>query len=51
MLLSYYDQIEEKLNEAGLLEPLRREERSCSFADQLHGAKHAFERELWDDLY
>jgi hypothetical protein len=51
MLLSYHDQIEEKLNEAGLLETLRREERSCSFADELHGAKHAFEREIWDDQY
>ncbi len=51
MLLSYHDQIEDKLNEAGLLEALRREERSCSFADELHGVKHAFERELWVDQY
>jgi len=51
MLLSYHDRVEEKLNEAGLLETLRREERSCSFADQLHGVKHAFEREWWDDKY
>lgn len=51
MLLSYHDQIEEKLNEAGLLELLRREERSCAFADELHGAKHAFDREIWDDQY
>ncbi len=51
MLLSYHDQIEEKLKEAGLLEILRREERSCAFADELHGAKHAFEREIWDDQY
>ncbi len=51
MLLSYHDQIEGKLNEAGLLEILRREERSCAFADELHGIKHAFERELWDDQY
>jgi hypothetical protein len=51
MLLSYHDQIEEKLKEAGLLELLRREERSCAFADELHGAKHAFEREIWDDQY
>ncbi len=51
MLLSYHDQVEEKLNEIGLLELLRREERSCSFTDAIHGAKHAFERELWDDQY
>lgn len=48
MLLSYHDQVEEKLNEAGLLEVLRREERSCSFSDEIHGVKHAFEREWWD---
>jgi hypothetical protein len=51
MLLCYHDQIEEKLNESGLLDTLRREERSCSFADELHGVKHAFEREWWDDQY
>ncbi|MGD0643556.1 MAG: hypothetical protein ABSA75_01475 [Candidatus Bathyarchaeia archaeon] len=51
MLLSYHDQIEGKLNEVGLLETLRREERSCSFADEIHGVKHAFEREWWDDQY
>jgi hypothetical protein len=49
MLLSYHDQIEEKLNDAGLLETLRREEYSCSFADEIHGVKHAFEWEWWDD--
>jgi hypothetical protein len=51
MLLSYHDQIEDRLNEAGLLESLRREERSCSFADEIHGVKHAFEWEWWDDQY
>ena len=51
MLLSYHDQIEEKLNEAGLLETLRREERSCSFADEIHGVKHAFEWEWWNDQF
>jgi len=45
MLLSYHDQIEEALKNAGLLEDLRREELSCSFADELHGIKHAFEWE------
>jgi len=51
MLLSYHDQIEEKLNSAGLLEALRREEQSCSFADQIHGIKHAYESENWFDYY
>jgi hypothetical protein len=51
MLLSYLDQIEETLKNAGLLEALRREERSCSFADELHGIKHAFEWEWWDGQF
>ena len=51
MLLSYYDQIEKKLTDAGLLETLRREERSCSFADEIHGVKHAFEWEWWNDQF
>jgi hypothetical protein len=48
MLLYHHDQIEEALRDAGLLEALRREEYSCSFADQLHGVKHAYEWEWWD---
>lgn len=51
MLLSYIDQIEEKLAAAGLLDTLRREEHSCSFADESHGVKHAFEWEYWNDQY
>ena len=51
MLLSYHDQIEEKLNDAGLLDVLRREEGSCSLADEIHGVKHAFEWEWWDDQF
>ncbi|MCW3995679.1 MAG: hypothetical protein NWE98_05965 [Candidatus Bathyarchaeota archaeon] len=51
MLLNYHDQVEEKLNEAGLLEILRTEERSCNFADELHGVRHPFEREIWDAQY
>jgi hypothetical protein len=51
MLLSYHDRIEEKMNNAGLLETLRREESSCSFADEIHGVKHAFEWEWWDDQF
>jgi hypothetical protein len=51
MLFSYHDQIEEKLGAAGLLETLRREERSCSFADEIHGVKHAFKWEWWNDQF
>jgi len=51
MLLSYHDQIEETLKNAGLVEALHREELSCSFADQLHGIKHAFEWEWWDGQF
>jgi hypothetical protein len=51
MLFSYHDQIEDKLNSAGLLEVLRREECSCSFADEIHGVKHAFEWEWWNDQF
>lgn len=49
MLLSYHDQTEEALSSAGLLEALRREELSCSFADEMHGIKHAFEWEWWGE--
>lgn len=48
MLLSYHDQIEQTLIYANLLESLRREELVCSFADELHGIKHAFQWEWWD---
>jgi hypothetical protein len=51
MLLHYHDQIEETLRTAGLLDTLRREERCCSFGDELHGVKHAFEWEWWNDQY
>jgi hypothetical protein len=44
-LLHYHDQIEEMLASAGLLDKIRMEELSCSFADELHGTKHAFEWE------
>jgi hypothetical protein len=49
MLLSYHDQVENALAQVGLLETLRREEFSCSFADELHGIKHAFEWEWWGE--
>jgi hypothetical protein len=51
MLFSYTDQIEEKLAAAGLLDHLRSEERSCSFGDEIHGVKHAFKWEYWNDQY
>ncbi len=41
-LLQYYVQVEEKLADAGLLDKLRQEELACNFADELHGAKYAF---------
>jgi hypothetical protein len=49
MLISYHDEIEETLRTAGLLEPLRREELSCQFADEIHGIRHAFQWEWWDE--
>ncbi len=51
MLLHYHDQIEEKLAAAGLLETLKSEELSCSFADEIHGVKHAFDWEYWNDQF
>jgi hypothetical protein len=36
-ILEYYDLIENTLSDDGILETLRREELSCSFADKLHG--------------
>jgi hypothetical protein len=49
MLLYYHDQVENELNEVGLLEVLKREEFTCRFADELHGVKYAYERELWGE--
>lgn len=51
MLLLYHDLVEERLRETDLLETLRREELCCSFADELHGLKHAFQRERWNEQY
>lgn len=51
MLLTYHDLIELKLKESDLIESLRREEFCCSFADELHGAKYAFQREGWNEPY
>jgi len=49
MLLSYHDQVEERLAKAGILETLRREELSSSFADELHGVRYPFKREMVGD--
>jgi len=51
MLLSYHDIIEEKLESANLLQNLRREEQCSSFGDELHGTRHAFQRERWNEQY
>ncbi|MDG6222723.1 MAG: DNA double-strand break repair nuclease NurA [Candidatus Bathyarchaeota archaeon] len=42
-LLQYYDLIEKELETAGILETLRVEELSCSFADKIHGITNLFE--------
>ena len=44
-LRQYHAQIEEELANAGLLDVLRQEELACNFADELHGAKYAFNLE------
>lgn len=51
VLLSYCDQIEKTWGDAGLLKTLHREELSCSFADELHGIKRAFEWEWWSGQF
>ena len=47
-ILHYYDLIEKTLAADGLLETLRREELSCSFADQIHGITRPYEGELFE---
>ncbi len=42
-LLQYYDLVEKELETAGILETLRVEELSCSFADKIHGITNLFE--------
>ena len=42
-LLQYYDLVENELETAGILETLRVEELSCSFADKIHGITNLFE--------
>ncbi len=48
MLIYYHDQIENALALNGLLEALRREEYTCSFADEIHGIRYPFKREMFD---
>jgi len=48
-LLHYCEQVEKILEDAGLWDLLHREELSCSFADELHGIRYAFQREWWGD--
>ena len=48
-LLYYYDQVEEALKKADLLNLLRKEELSCSFADELHGVRYPFKMEMVSD--
>jgi len=42
-ILQYYDLIEKTLSADGILEPLRREELSCSFADKIHGISRPYD--------
>lgn len=45
-LLQYLDQVEKTLVDAGIMGMLREEELSSSFADELHGVKYPFKREM-----
>jgi len=49
MLLHHLDRIERVLKDEGLLNVLRMEELSCSFADELHGVRYPFNREMMSD--
>jgi hypothetical protein len=51
MLLSYHDRVEQNLIAEGLLEILKNEERASSFADELHGVRHAYSWEYWNDQF
>ncbi len=48
-LLHYYDQVEQALRKADLADALRKEELSCSFADELHGVRYPFKLEMITD--
>jgi hypothetical protein len=47
-ILQYYDLIEKELSNDGILETLRREELSCSFADKIHGISRPYGGESYD---
>ncbi len=49
-LLQYHSQVEEELENAGILDVLRQEELACNFADELHGVKYAFNWEWIDSV-
>jgi hypothetical protein len=49
MLLHYHDLIEKGLSDSGLIDALRREELTCSFADEIHGVRYAYQREFWGE--
>ncbi len=46
VLLQYLDEVHTRLKGAGILERLRSEELSCSFADELHGVRYPFKWEM-----
>ena len=46
MLITYIDHVENALAAADILNVLKREEFSCSFADEIHGIKYPFRREM-----
>lgn len=48
-LLHYYDQVGQALKRADLADTLRKEELSCSFADELHGMRYPFKMEMVAD--
>ncbi len=48
-LLHYYDQVEQAFRKADLADALRKEELSCSFADELHGVRYPFKLEMVTD--
>jgi len=49
MLLHHLDCIEKVLKKAGFIDMLRMEELTCSFADELHGIRYPFSREMVGD--
>lgn len=48
-LLQFLDEVERTLASVGILSILRGEELACSFADELHGVRYPFKREMVGD--